>query len=262
MNLAFRPELAERYSSRSQIARILTQDWVGRELACLACSYSPLSATAQNTKARDFECPSCREPYELKSTSGRLGHHIADGEFETFLSAVRSERVPNLVLMEYDSSSLGVRNLLAVHRSLISEEAVIPRKPLSRSARRAGWQGCTINLDLIPKPARVEVVAQGIPVPWDHVVNAWSRFEFMIRLRPEVRAWHREILSFIQRLPPGQFDLRDLYQFKPELSLLHPGNHHIEEKIRQQLQVLERRGLVMRLKPGRYRVATPMAAPA
>lgn len=252
MDLTLRSELAEGYSSRSQIARVITQDWVSREVPCLRCSTLPLRTTVQNTKARDFECPSCSEPYELKSTSGRFGHRVADGEYGTFRATIESGRTPNLLLLEYDAARFGVRKLLAIHRSVISEIAVIPRKPLSTSARRAGWQGCNIDLDTIPESGRVSVVNEAQALPWSIVTREWARFEFIVRLRPESQGWLRDVLSFVQHIESRSFVLKDIYQFEDQLSALHPSNLHVRDKIRQQLQLLVARGLLRREERGRY----------
>jgi type II restriction enzyme len=252
MDLALRSELANGYSSRSQIARVLTQDWVSREVPCLRCSTLPLSSTVQNTKARDFECAKCSEPYELKSTSGKFSHRVADGEYGTFRSTVDSGRTPNLLLLEYDAARFGVTNLLAIHRSLISDAAIIPRKPLSSSARRAGWQGCNIDLDLIPTSGRVPVVKEARALPWSVVRREWSRYEFMVRLRPESQGWLRDVLAFVQRLEATSFALKDVYQFEDQLAILHPSNQHVRDKIRQQLQLLVAKKLLRREERGRY----------
>lgn len=252
MDLALRGELAEAYSSRSQIARVITQDWVAREVPCLRCSTLPLKMTTQNTKARDFDCPSCSEPYELKSTSRRFSHRVADGEYGTFRATVEAGRTPNLLLLEYDATKLEVRKLLAIHRSIISEIAIVPRKPLSTTARRAGWQGCNIDLDTIPESGRVCLVSEAQPLPWSVVTREWARFEFMVQLRPESRGWLRDILSFLQRIESRSFALKDVYQFEDQLSALHPLNLHVRDKIRQQLQLLVARGLLRREKRGRY----------
>lgn len=252
MNLTLRDDLAWRYESRSQIARVLTQEWVGREVPCLSCSAAPLTPTAQNTKARDFECPECSEPYELKASSRRFGRLVPDGEYSTFRSVVGSDRVPNLLLMEYSRDDLGVRTLLAVHRSLISDQAIVPRKPLSSKARRAGWQGCSINMEAIPASGRVSVVRDGRALPWPIVTKEWARFEFMVRLRPESRGWLRDVLSFVQELAPGPFRLEEVYRFEDELASLHPANRNIRPKIRQQLQILVAEGAILRRSPGCY----------
>lgn len=225
---------------------------MAREIACLQCSAFPLTPTVQNTKARDFECLECREPYELKGTSRKLGPLIPDGEYRTFRAAVQSERVPNLLIMEYDRDRLRVRSLTAIHKRLISVQAIIPRNPLSAGARRAGWQGCNINLGLIPEPARVSIVENGFAIPWSVVTTNWARFNFMIPLKPKERSWIRDVWSIVQELSPDQFRLEDVYAHEARLAELHPSNKHIRPKIRQQLQLLVAEGTLRREGPGLY----------
>jgi type II restriction enzyme len=252
VDLSLRPELIRGFSSYSQVGRVLTQDWVGRQLPCLSCSTLPLIPTPQNTKSRDFDCTHCGQPYELKSTSRKFGRHIPDGEYRTFCSTIEADRTPNLLLMEYDLTSFGVRSLTAIHRRLVSECAVIPRKPLSASARRAGWQGCSLDLASVPSAARIQVVAASTILPWNLVLEGWSRFDFMVRLRPESRGWLRDVLALIERLPPGPFGLGSVYQFESELQSLHPSNQNVRPKIRQQLQLLVAAGLIRREARGEY----------
>jgi type II restriction enzyme len=243
---------AGRYRSRSQIARVASQAWIKRELPCLKCSSAPLSATAENTKSRDFVCGKCHEPYELKSKDGHFTRWVLNGEYSTLLETIRSGRTPNLLLLEYDRSQLSVIRLQAIHRSLLSPLAIKRRKPLSESARRAGWQGCNIDLSIVPAVARIPIVWNGRILPWSGVVGAWSRFDFMVRVRPESRGWLRDVLSCIQTLPDTTFTLRDLYQFEGTLAQQHTGNQNIRPKIRQQLQVLTAKGALRRVRPGVY----------
>jgi type II restriction enzyme len=42
----------------------------------------------------------------------------------------------------------------------------------------------------------------------------------------------------------------DIYAFTRELEQLHPGNRHVRDKIRQQLQVLRDLGLLLHVGPG------------
>ncbi|MGI0053740.1 MAG: DpnI domain-containing protein, partial [Thermoplasmata archaeon] len=142
MDTRFNPVLASGYSSRSQIARVLTEDWVERELYCLSCRSEELEPTRKNTKSRDFRCRDCSEPYELKSAARSFGGMVLDGAFETMRSTVLQGRSPNLLLLEYDRPSLSVTNLHAVHRGFLTPSEIVPRRaPLPQTARRAGWLG-------------------------------------------------------------------------------------------------------------------------
>jgi type II restriction enzyme len=252
VDLTFRGELASGYHSWSQIGRVLPQDWVGRELPCLRCSRKPLTPTPENTRARDFNCDSCGEPYELKSTFRKFSRVVPDGQFDTFRQVVSSDRVPNIVLLEYDREQFVVRNLTAIHRTLISPKAIRPRHALSQNAQRAGWRGCGLDLGLIPLAGRVRIVESGRLVDWPIVREAWKRFEFMIRIQPMSRGWNRDILALLQTLPSATFRLDEAYRFEKQLRDLHPQNLNIRPKIRQQLQVLVAQGVLRRERPGTY----------
>ena len=53
---------------------------------------------------------------------------------------------------------------------------------------------------------------------------------------------------------PIEFSNEDIYAFERELEALHPGNRHIRDKIRQQLQVLRDRGFLLHVARNRWRI--------
>jgi type II restriction enzyme len=252
VDLEFSAILEGRYTSKSQIARVVSQAWVKRELPCLRCSSQPLTPTAENTKSRDFVCNHCDEPYELKSKSSQFTRWVANGEYNTMVDTIKSGRTPNLLLLEYDAVGLSVNNLQAIHRTLLSPLAVVPREPLSNTAERAGWRGCNLDLNVVPERGRIPIVRSGTALPWPSVISAWSQFDFMIRVRPESKGWLRDVLACVQKLPPGSFTLSDMYEFESDLLGLHSANQNVRPKIRQQLQVLVAQGILRRERPGVY----------
>jgi type II restriction enzyme len=254
VDLSFDPALAAGYVSRSQIARVLPEAWIVRELACLACGGSPLAPTIANTRARDFVCESCSEGYELKSSSRRFGLRVIDGAFDTMRETVRGGRAPNLLLLEYDLPTLAVTNLDAIPRAFLTPSAIVSRRaPLASTARRAGWLGCYIDLRSIPEEARVPVVVDGIPASFAELQRRWHRFQFMIELRPRDRSWLADTMTCLDLLPPSSpFGVPEVYAFEAQLALLHPENRHIREKIRQQLQILVSKGWIRRTSRGEY----------
>lgn len=56
--------------------------------------------------------------------------------------------------------------------------------------------------------------------------------------------WPNDVLQLIRELGKANFTLEDAYSLSDKLAALHPENKHIEDKIRQQLQVLRDAGLV------------------
>ena len=49
--------------------------------------------------------------------------------------------------------------------------------------------------------------------------------------------WLMDILKCVDKITHDIFTLEEMYDFIPELAELHPDNNHVEEKIRQQLQI-------------------------
>lgn len=65
--------------------------------------------------------------------------------------------------------------------------------------------------------------------------------------------WKLDIFTCVSTIPNQVFTLQELNQFQGILKEKHPSNHHIPDKIRQQLQQLRDSGLVEFLGSGRYK---------
>lgn len=65
--------------------------------------------------------------------------------------------------------------------------------------------------------------------------------------------WTKEVWECIKLLNKDEFELNELYFLKTRLKEIYPYNNHIEQKIQQQAQVLEKNGYLKRIKHGRYR---------
>ena len=251
MDLQCRPELASAYKAASQIARVVTEDWCARELYCPACDSTELSSSRANTPAIDFVCPECEQAFQLKSLRNWNPRKIVDAGYEAMLRAIRADRTPNLLVLQYSSAWL-VRNLLLVPRFFFSESMIEKRNPLGLHARRAGWRGCNILLSRIPSDGKIAIVSAGLAIPSEQVREEFSRVRRLAEIPPSLRGWTIDVLNLIRRLGKAQFSLHDLYEFEPELKIAHPNNRNIRPKIRQQLQVLRNLGLIEFVQPGKY----------
>lgn len=253
MNLRFNSELFPRYKSRSQIVRVLSEDWCARELFCAACSSDRLSQTRANTPAVDFMCPECSQSFQLKSLKTWNPRKIPDAAYDTMVQSIRSDNTPNLLVLHY-SADLLVRNLLVIPRAFLSESVIERRAPLSSGARRAGWVGCNILLGQIPADGKIPIVSNGSPTAKQHVRDEFSRVRRLGELSPALRGWTVDVLGVVRRLNKSQFTLREVYRFEASLKALHPANQNVLPKIRQQLQVLRDLGMIEFTGPGRYRL--------
>jgi DNA modification methylase len=130
---------------------------------------------------------------------------------------------------------------------------VKPNPPLAATARRAGWIGCNILLHQIPQDAKIGVIKEKRPVPPGDVRRTIQKLKPLASLKPETRSWTLDVLNAVRSLNKSEFSLAEAYAFEISLAELHPDNHHIQPKIRQQLQVLRDLGLLEFLGQGSYR---------
>jgi type II restriction enzyme len=62
------------------------------------------------------------------------------------------------------------------------------------------------------------------------------------------------VLNVVESLKKEEFELADVYAHAGQLAKLHPQNAHVNDKIRQQLQVLRDLGRLNFPGGGRYRL--------
>ena len=170
------------------------------------------------------------------------------------LRAIRADRTPNLLVLQYSTTWL-VQNLLLIPRMFFTESVVEKRKPLGPGARRAGWIGCNILMGEIPPDGKIPMICFGVPVRKERVREEFSRVKQLANLPPSLRGWTLDVLRVVRQLGKPGFTLEDMYVFEPELKALHPKNQNVRPKIRQQLQVLRDLGLLRFGAKGNYYLA-------
>lgn len=244
--------LIARYTSNSQRARVASEAWVSTNGYCLACRSERLLPTIANTRTRDFLCPECHHGYELKSKQSAFGTRIPDGAFSAMTTTIREGRTPSFLLLEF-SPNWQVWALTAVHHSLITQECIEQRRPLSPTARRAGWVGCNIVLPKIAIEGRIPLVMAGNALPREGPRAAFTRLQFLSRMPSPQRGWAASVLNLLRQLPSDRFSLNDAYRFEEPLAELYPGNNNVRPKIRQQLQVLRDAGIIQFEERGQYK---------
>jgi type II restriction enzyme len=198
------------------------------QLYCANCDSSSLGETPANNRAIDFVCPRCRAPFQLKAKHSALGETVTDGAYTAMVAAIREDRTPNLLLMRYALATWEVRDLLLIPSFMFSESAVIKRKPLSATARRAGWVGCNIDLHRIAPEARIAIVIirsssrrrgdesltkkqnqrfltssptnQTVIVPPEEVRARYTRLKPIREIKTAQRGWTLDVLNIVRRL--------------------------------------------------------------
>lgn len=253
MKLELPVEAAEGYKSKSQIARKMTEAWTSSNMYCPACASNRLVDTKPGTEAVDFVCLKCEAPYQLKAISKPIGRRIVDAAYEAMMRAIRRNGLPNFLFLSYSRPGYMVNDLLLVPWFCLSESAIEKRKPLGPKARRAGWVGCNILLDLVPPEGRISVIRSGNIMPRSTVRRSFAQIRPLADLSVKKRGWTLDVLTALRTLEKREFNLNDAYSFESILSQKHPENRHVRDKIRQQLQVLRDLGYVEFVTRGNYR---------
>jgi type II restriction enzyme len=241
------------YTSQAQASRVLSEAWFRDNGYCLSCRCERLQQTPANTKASDFICERCEERYELKAFVARPRRTLVDGAYSALISRIRSGTVPTLMLLERDPC-WRIQSLTAIHPMFLTSSVVEKRKPLSQNARRAGWVGCNIRLDLIGPDAQVSVIDRGVVVDRRHVRNSFRKFKRLGEVSPDLRGWSTLTLAAVRSLNREEFSLGDLYSKEETFATVYPTNSNLRAKVRQQLQVLRDLGYLEFLGRGRYRL--------
>lgn len=248
------PDGFERYRSASQRARVATELWGARNLFCVECRAPAVQRALPNARARDLVCPLCAAHYEMKASSRPFGERVVDSGYEAMLASLLARRRPHLLLLEYEQLGWRVANLEIVPGFALTPGMVVPRRPLSPSARRGGWIGCNLDMRSVPPDARIAMIRGGRPAAPAQVRERFFRITSLLAGRPiQTRGWTLEVLRAVREIGGREFTLGDVYGAIPRLGLKYPDNHHPREKIRQQLQVLRDTGLLEFLGRGHYR---------
>ncbi len=239
------------YTSQSQISRVLSEKWFQENGYCLSCDNERLLQTPANTKASDFVCESCSETYELKAFKARPTRTLVDGAYSSLMSRILSGSVPTLMLLERNDK-WEIQGLTAVHRLFLTPGVVEKRKPLSPTARRAGWVGCNIRLDLIAPDALIRIVSLRNQTDREFVREKFRKLNRLRILPLSSRGWATLTLRVIRSLNRSEFSLADVYAKEPLFTAFYPRNNNVRAKIRQQLQVLRDLGYIEFRGSGKY----------
>ena len=259
MDISLDMSIAAGYTSNTQIARRITEDWATRNMYCLSCVCNRLTAARNNSPVMDYTCPDCGASYQLKSKKSSFGKRVANSAFSKKMAAIEEGRAPHYAFLRYSRDTAQVSDFFMVPGHLFNTGMIARRNPLPSTAQRAYWVGSTILLGQLPPGVQVGVISKGVVRDPQEVRDDWSRYNF---LQADSRArggWAADVLLCARRLTAetgsAEFTLKQFYErFMEELQVRYPDNHHVGDKIRQQLQILRDGKAVVFLKPGVYRL--------
>lgn len=251
MKLQFNLKLADNYKSNSQIARVLSENWVYENSYCPSCGNPKLISHHRNNPVADFFCPNCKSNYELKSFKSMPKFRIVDGAYNTMIDKVINNENPHFFFLQY-SSSFSVLNYFSVPKYFFTYDLIEKRKPLSTKARRAKWVGCNILFGNLPQTGIIYLVKDSTIIQPESVLYQWQRTSFLRNKKLESRGWLVELISILEKMPSEIFTIQDVYKFEELLRQKYPENKFIKAKIRQQLQVLRDKKIIKFLGKGKY----------
>ena len=84
-----------------------------------------------------------------------------------------------------------------------------------------------------------------IIVPPEEVREKFKRVKPLEEIPVEKRGWMLDMLNIVRQSGKSEFTNQDVYAFESRFKQLHPDNHFIRDKIRQQLQDLARTGFLI-----------------
>lgn len=255
MNTSFDLKIANSYKSNSQKIRVLTEDWVDKQVFCPACGEN-IDNYENNRPVADFYCPNCSEEYELKSKKDSMGTKIVDGAYIKMIERLTGNNNPNFFFLNYNPVQYSVFNFLVIPKHFFIPNIIEKRKPLSETAKRAGWVGCNILLQDIPQSGRIFYIKNGKQEEKNKILDSWQKTLFLRDSNKiELKGWILDVMNCIDRLGKKEFALDEIYAFADLLSQKHPGNKHIKDKIRQQLQLLRDKGYLKFISRGKYKIS-------
>lgn len=254
MHLNFNTTLATQYKNQSQVIRVMTEDWVKNEIFCPNCGNS-IASFKNNSPVADFYCENCLEEYELKSKKDSIGKKIVDGAYNKMIKRLVSINNPSLFFLNYNLRSYKVQNFVVIPKHFFVPAIIEKRSPLSQNARRSGWVGCNILLSRIPESGKIFYVRNGEIENKDTILRNWQKTLFLRESKDiNLKGWILDVMDCIDKLNKKDFTLDEIYNFENILSKKHPGNRHIKDKIRQQLQFLRDKGYIEFISRGVYRL--------
>jgi len=122
-------------------------------MPCPICNKKSLQKYKTNEKSKDIKCEKCNCQFQIKATKHtkklQTSLKLLGAEYKSTCSSVKENNVHYIVILysiTYDTYKID--DILFVDCVNINENCVIPRKPLSSTARRAGWQGCILVFDV------------------------------------------------------------------------------------------------------------------
>ena len=122
-------------------------------IACPICNNKSLQKYKPNEKSKDVKCIKCNCQIQIKGAKftkkKKTSLKLLGAEYKTTCTSIKANNVHYLVVLySVIEDSYTINEIYFIDCMDINESCIIPRKPLSLTAKRAGWQGCTLVFNI------------------------------------------------------------------------------------------------------------------
>ena len=154
-------QIKEKYNwtSVSRIVGEAVEDCI-ITMACPICNDKAMVKYKTNQKSKDIRCETCSSQIQIKASKytkkTKTSLKLLGADYKTTYSSIKENNIHYLaVLYSVIHDKYTINNIYFIDHKDITMSCVIPRNPLSFTAKRAGWQGCILvfntfkSLDLV-----------------------------------------------------------------------------------------------------------------
>ena len=138
------------WKSNSRIIGRAAEIYSCEKIKCINCNEINWLECSINEKSKDQICKNCGKKYQIKSKKiTQNSYHTVKkkcelktigAEYNATLKSIESQI--DYIIILYEKITYNILDIIHVQSKDITKDNVIPRKPLTKNARRAGWKGC------------------------------------------------------------------------------------------------------------------------
>ena len=142
-----------KWKSNSRIIGRAAEIYACEKIKCIKCNENNWLECFVNSKSKDQICKTCGKKYQIKckNTTKKLYDNskknrefkTIGAEYNTTLKSI-DDQIDYLIIL-YQKLDYNILDIIHIKSDDITCNNIIPRKPLSDKAKRAGWQGCKLH---------------------------------------------------------------------------------------------------------------------
>lgn len=118
-------------------------------LPCPICNEKAMKKYKINEKSKDVLCEKCMCQIQIKATKNnknmKSSLKLLGAEYKTTCLSIKENTIHYLIVFySVIDDTYTIDKICFIDCIDINESCIIPRKPLSSTAKRTGWQGCNL----------------------------------------------------------------------------------------------------------------------